>query len=214
MTERGEPKDDALPVGLRYLPGRLDAGSRRRLLGEVLELVEAAGWFRPVMPGSGRPFSVRMCNLGRLGWISDIRGYRYSPVHPGTGRPWPPIPEALLRLWEELADYPHPPECCLVNHYRPGARLGLHQDRDEEEFTAPILSVSLGCAAWFRFGGRRRRDPTRRLLLESGDVLVMGGPARLLYHGIDRILPGTGEPVPGEGRINLTLRRVTVPERP
>ncbi len=211
MTDDMPATAPGLPEGLRHLPGLLGRRQRRRLLEEVLARVEEAGWFQPVMPRSGRPLSVRMCNLGRLGWISDIRGYRYSSVHPDSGRPWPPIPGTLLRLWEELAAYPHPPECCLVNHYRPGARLGLHQDRDEEEFAAPILSVSLGAAAWFRYGGRRRRDPTRRLLLESGDVLIMGGPARLLYHGVDRILPGTGDTVPGGGRINLTLRRVTKP---
>lgn len=209
---KGHAGDTAdLPPGLRHLPGHLDAGARRLLLAEVMARVERAGWFRPVMPKSGRPFSVRMCNLGPLGWVSDRRGYRYTSLHPDSGRPWPPIPAPLLELWTELAAYPHPPECCLVNHYRPGARLGLHQDRDEEELAAPILSVSLGCAAWFRIGGLRRRDPTRRLLLEPGDVLIMGGPSRLIYHGIDRILPGTGEPVPGEGRINLTLRRVTRP---
>ena len=207
---RTEERDE-LPEGLRHLPGLLDAETRRRLLAEVLARVEAAGWFQPVMPGSGRPLSVRMCNFGPLGWISDRRGYRYTATHPDTGRPWPPIPSLLLELWANLAGYPHPPECCLVNHYRPGARMGLHQDRDEEDLAAPILSVSLGCAAWFRYGGRRRRDPTRRLLLESGDVVLMGGPARLVYHGIDRILPGTGDPVPGGGRINLTLRRVTRP---
>ncbi len=201
-----------LPEGFRHLPGHLSPRTQRRLLDEVLARVEEAGWFQPVMPMSGRPLSVRMCNLGPLGWISDVQGYRYSPTHPDTGRRWPPIPATLLELWEELAGYPHPPECCLVNLYRPGAKLGLHQDRDENEFAAPILSVSLGCAAWFRMGGRRRRDPTRRLLLESGDVLVMGGPARLAYHGIDRILPETSDLVPGGGRINLTLRRVTRPE--
>ncbi len=198
-----------LPEGLRHLPGHLCPSAQRRLLDAVLARVEEAGWFQPVMPMSGRPLSVRMCNLGPLGWISDVEGYRYSPAHPDTGRPWPPIPDLLLQLWEELAGYPQPPECCLVNLYRPGAKLGLHQDRDEAEFAAPILSVSLGCAAWFRVGGRRRRDPTRRLLLESGDLLVMGGPARLAYHGIDRILPETSDLVPGGGRINLTLRRVT-----
>ncbi len=201
--------DTPLPAGVEWRRRRLDRTAQRALLSEVLARVEEAGWFRPRMPRTGRPFSVLMCNLGPLGWVSDEGGYRYQPHHPQTGRPWPPIPRLLLDLWEELAGFPAPPECCLVNLYRPGAKLGLHRDEDEETFDAPIVSVSLGDAAIFRIGGASRRDPTRRIRLESGDVLVMGGPARLLYHGVDRILPGTSDLVPGGGRIALTLRRVT-----
>jgi len=194
--------------GLRVLRGYLDRTEQEALLGEVLAAVEEAGWFRPRMPRSGRPFSVLMCNLGPLGWVSDERGYRYQPHHPETGRPWPPMPARLRVLWRELAGVPAEPECCLVNLYRPGARLGLHRDEDEETFAAPILSLSLGDAAVFRIGGRRRRDPTRRLVLESGDVVVMEGERRLAYHGIDRILAGTSDLLPGGGRLSLTLRRV------
>ncbi len=196
-------------AGLRHLQGRLSRKEQEELLAAVLAGVEAAGgWFRPVMPRSGRPFSIVIANLGELGWISDLRGYRYTPLHPETGRRWAPIPAPLLGLWRELADYPDPPECCLVNLYRPGSRLGLHRDEDEETFEAPIVSVSLGDSAIFRIGGATRRAPSRRIELRSGDVLVMAGPSRLAYHGIDRILPGTGDLVPGGGRISLTLRRV------
>lgn len=200
-----------LPEGLVHLPGALGEAAQRALSREVLAAVEAAGWLEPVMPRSGRPLSVAMGNLGPLGWIADRRGYRYEPVHPRTGEPWPPIPEALLELWERLAGFAHPPECCLVNLYREGARMGLHQDRDEQTFDAPVLSVSLGDEAVFRVTGDERRGPGCRLRLLSGDVVLLGGPARLAFHGIDRIRFGTSPLVPGGGRLNLTLRRVTEP---
>jgi alkylated DNA repair protein (DNA oxidative demethylase) len=199
---------DALP-GFRHLPGRLDATAQGALLAEVLAAVADAGWFQPTMPRSGRPLSVRMCNLGRLGWVSDRDGYRYQPHHPDTGRPWPPLPPALLELWRAEAGYPHPPEACLVNLYTGNARMGLHQDRDEEDLLAPVLSVSLGDDALFRLGGHHRRDPSRTLLLRSGDVVVLGGATRLAFHGVDRVVAGSSPLVPGGGRINLTLRRVT-----
>jgi DNA oxidative demethylase len=153
-----------------------------------------------------------MTNFGPLGWVSDPAGYRYQPAHPTTGRPWPPLPEAVLALWQTVAGYPHPPECCLVNLYRGGARMGLHQDRDEADLDAPVVSVSLGDDALFRVGGTARGGRTAALRLRSGDVMAMGGPARLCFHGIDRVLAGTSPLVPGGGRINLTLRRVTRPE--
>ena len=177
----------------------------------MLAAVDAAGWFQPTMPRSGRPMSVTMGNLGPLGWVTDTRGYRYQPLHPDTGHPWPPIPAALLALWDEVTHYPAPPEACLVNRYGAGAKMGLHQDRDEADLAAPVFSVSLGDDALFRLGGTKRQGPTRSLLLRSGDVAVLGGAARLWFHGIDRVLPGTSELVPGGGRINLTLRRVTPP---
>jgi DNA oxidative demethylase len=200
------------PDGARHLRGHLDAAAQGQLLTTVLAAVEPAGWYTPTMPRSGAPLSVRMCNLGPLGWMSDKAGYRYQPHHPVTGRPWPPIPAALLALWRDVAGYPHPPECCLVNLYRGDAKLGLHQDADEAALQAPVVSVSLGDRAIFRLGGTSRRAPTRRLMLESGDVVVLGGPARQCFHGIDRVLAGTSGLVPGGGRINLTLRRVTRPE--
>jgi len=204
-----EAPPDALLPGFRHLPGRLDATAQESLLAEVLSAVADAGWFQPTMPRSGRPLSVRMCNLGPLGWVSDRDGYRYQAHHPDTGRPWPPLPRALRELWRAEAGYPRPPEACLVNLYTGGARMGLHQDRDEQDLQAPVLSVSLGDDALFRLGGRTRRDPTRSLRLRSGDVVVLGGAARLAFHGVDRVVGGSSRLIPGGGRINLTLRRVT-----
>ena len=161
-----------------------------------------------------------MTNLGPLGWVSDRDGgYRYQATHPLTGRPWPPIPATVLDLWRSVAFYPHPPEACLVNYYAPAARMGLHQDCDEEDFSAPVVSISLGDGCLFRVGGRERGGATRSLKLSSGDVVVLGGDARLAFHGVDRIYPGTSTLLsdwfPEGGRINLTLRRVSKPrERP
>lgn len=194
--------------GFRHLPGHLAPDAQRALLAEVLAAVGATAWFQPTMPRSGRPLSVRMANLGPLGWITDRAGYRYAPTHPGSGAPWPPIPERLLTLWDEVTGWAAPPECCLVNLYHGGARMGLHQDRDEVDLAAPVLSVSLGDHALFRIGGPSRRAPTRSLVLRSGDVVVLAGAARLAFHGVDRIVPGSSDLVPGGGRVNLTLRRV------
>jgi alkylated DNA repair protein (DNA oxidative demethylase) len=161
------------------------------------------------MPKSGKPFSVEMTNLGPLGWVSDKTGYRYHATHPETGRPWPEIPTTLLELWRRLSRFPADPEACLVNLYRAGTKLGSHVDADEAETRAPVLSVSLGDDAVFHVGGVRRSDPKVRFMLASGDVMMLAGPSRLAYHGIDRVLAGTSDLVPGGGRINLTLRRVT-----
>lgn len=178
------------------------------LLQDVRARIETAPFYRPVMPGSGNPFSVEESNLGTLGWVSDKSGYRYQVTHPVTDAPWPAIPDALMTLWREIANAPDP-ECCLVNLYRGPARMGLHQDKDEQALSAPVVSVSLGDEAQFRIGGTSRKDPTRSVKLSSGDVVMFGGPARLAYHGIDRIYPGSSSLIPGGGRINLTLRRVT-----
>ena len=177
----------------------------------ILSVIEQAPLFTPRMPKSGQPFSVRMTNCGPLGWVSDVSGYRYQPHHPDTGAPWPPMPAAVLAAWHELADYPHPPEACLINIYAPDARMGLHQDRDEQDFAAPVVSLSLGESCLFRVGGTRRGDPTRSFRLASGDSVVLGGPARLAFHGVDRIIRGTSTLLPDGGRINLTLRRVNTP---
>jgi DNA oxidative demethylase len=199
-----------LPAGCSLLPGHLNSDRQAKLAAQIGEIVVAAPLYHAAMPRTGLPFSVAMTNCGRLGWFSDKeRGYRYETRHPGTGQPWPPIPNALLELWREVSDYGSDPESCLINYYRGKAKMGLHRDEDEAEPDAPIVSVSLGDSAVFRLGGLRRRDPTVSLTLRAGDVLVMGGPSRLIYHGIDRILPGTSDLLPQGGRYNLTMRRVT-----
>jgi alkylated DNA repair protein (DNA oxidative demethylase) len=194
--------------GLTYYPGYLETPAQAALRDEVVSAVRAAPFFAPVMPRTGRPFTVRMTNMGQLGWVSDRGGYRYQPIHPETGKPWPPIPDRVLRVWREVAGYSHEPEACLVNLYREGAKMGLHRDEDEEDFSAPVVSISLGDTAVFRIGGLERGGPTQTLKLSSGDVLVLGGQSRLRYHGIDRVLSGTSSLIEGGGRINLTLRRV------
>jgi len=197
--------------GLKYLPSYFDRTAQEALIAAVEAAVAQAPFYTPVMPRSGRPFTVRMSNLGQLGWVSDRDGYRYQAQHPETGQPWPAIPDLVLALWRKVADYPHDPEACLVNHYREGAKLGLHRDEDEKEFAAPVVSVSLGDTAIFRIGGTERSGKTETLKLSSGDVLVMGGASRLRYHGIDRVLSGTSTLLKEGGRLNLTLRRVTKP---
>ena len=196
---------------LRVLPGRISEADQRALLGELREAIRRAPFYTPVMPRSGRPFSVAMTNLGPLGRVSDRSGYRYQGTHPDTGAPWPAMPQMILDLWRAVSGYPEDPEACLVNYYRAGAKMGLHRDSDEEEFAAPVVSVSLGDTAVFRIGGLERGGPTKSVRLASGDLLVMGGASRLCYHGIDRIMPGTSRLLDEGGRINLTLRRVTRP---
>lgn len=188
---------------------KFSASEQKTLLSEVLARLEQAPLYRPVMPNTARPFSVEESNFGTLGWVADKTGYRYQADHPVTGKPWPAIPEALLALWAGINDGP-PPECCLVNLYRPGAKMGLHQDRDERDVSAAVIGVSLGDEALFRIGEASRGGKTRSVTLASGDVIAFGGPARLAYHGIDRIRPGTSRLVPGGGRLSLTLRRVAV----
>ena len=199
--------------GVVYTPGYLSPAEQEALVAELREVVRAAPLFTPVMPRTGKPFSVRMTNCGPLGWVSDrAGGYRYQPSHPETAAPWPPIPALALRAWEELGRYVAPPEACLVNFYDAGARMGLHQDRDEADFAAPLVSLSLGASCLFRLGGVERGAPTRSFKLHAGDALVLAGPARLAFHGVDRILPGPAPFLPQGGRINLTLRRVTKPD--
>ncbi|MCW2314602.1 alkylated DNA repair protein (DNA oxidative demethylase) [Rhodoblastus acidophilus] len=193
--------------GLRLYKTALDRAAQESLRDEIREILRAAPLFQPTMPRTGKAFSVRMSNCGPLGWVSDRAGYRYQPDHPVTGQPWPAIPDALLRLWRDLADYPEDPDACLINYYDVNAKMGAHQDVDEQDFSAPIVSASLGDSCRFRFGGDTRGGSTQALTLDSGDVLIFGGPARKMFHGVDRILPGTSTLLEPPGRINLTLRR-------
>lgn len=198
---------------MHHLPGFYDRNTQEQLLDEILGILNEAPLFTPTMPRTGKPFSVRMSNCGPLGWVSDKeRGYRYQVMHPVTGEPWPSMPRRLLDLWEEVAEYPAPPQACLINAYDPAAKMGLHRDEDEEDFSAPVISFSLGDTARFRIGGLNRKDSTRSFDLKSGDVLVLGGDARLAFHGVDRVKTGTSnllDDFPEVARINLTLRRVT-----
>jgi alkylated DNA repair protein (DNA oxidative demethylase) len=197
--------------GFRFLPEYFSPAAQKALVGEVLGLLEDCPLYRGAMPRTGTPMSVRNSNLGPLGWVSDIKGYRYQAHHPETGRPWAPIPQAMLDLWDKVSDYPAPPQACLVNWYEANSKLGLHIDADETARDAPVVSVSLGSRALFRLGGLERKSPTSSMRLASGDVVVLGGTSRRAYHGVDRIWPESSQLVPGGGRINLTLRRVTAP---
>ncbi|MVA96722.1 alpha-ketoglutarate-dependent dioxygenase AlkB [Nitratireductor sp. CAU 1489] len=202
-----------LPPGVRHIASYLTPAAQAALVADIRAVVADAPLYTPEMPRTGKPMSVRMTNCGSLGWVTDRDGgYRYQPTHPETGRPWPAIPHSLRAIWGDLSGYPYPPEACLVNFYTPAARMGLHQDRDENEFAAPVLSISLGDACLFRVGDTRRGGRTVSIRLESGDLVVLGGEGRLCYHGVDRIYPGTSDLLKTSGRINLTLRRVTKPD--
>ncbi|EKF41723.1 2OG-Fe(II) oxygenase [Nitratireductor indicus C115] len=202
----------SLSEGVRYLPGFLDRTAQEALVEEIRAIVREAPLFVPAMPRTGKEMSVRMTNCGTLGWVTDKEnGYRYQSRHPATGNAWPPIPDRLLDLWEQVAGSALQPEACLVNFYSENAKMGLHQDRDEQEFSAPVVSISLGDTCLFRVGGTTRSARTASVKLQSGDVVVLGGAGRLAFHGVDRIYPGTSTLLKNPGRINLTLRRVTKP---
>lgn len=167
--------------------------------------------FRHFVTPGGHQMSVAMSNCGRLGWMSDRTGYRYTRIDPETGKPWPAMPMAFLELAQNAAGEAgfdgFEPDSCLINQYEPGARMSLHQDKNERDFTQPIVSVSLGVAAVFEFGGMSRSDSVQLVPLQHGDVMVWGGPARLRFHGV-RKLSEAEHPVLGRRRINLTFRRV------
>ncbi len=173
---------------------------------DIRAIARAAPMFSPVTRW-GKPMSVRMTSAGKYGWYSDRRGYRYIDRHP-SGVAWPAIPASILRVWSDYSGPERAPDCCLINHYTEGAKMGLHQDRDEADFSYPVVSISLGDEALFRVGGTERSDPTQSVWLSSGDVAVIGGAARLAYHGIDRIKFGSSRLLDGGGRINVTLRVV------
>jgi len=200
---------EPLEVGAMLLRGFADSEAPL-LLEEVTRIAKVAAFRHLIVPG-GHTMSVAMTNCGRVGWVSDRTGYRYDPLDPDTGAPWPTMPAAFLDLAQRAAAEAgfasYDPDACLINRYVAGAKLSLHQDRDEKDAWAPIVSVSLGLPATFLWGGKRRSDPVRRLRLESGDVVVWGGPARFVYHGVAPLKHGD-HPLTGAARINLTFRKV------
>jgi alkylated DNA repair protein (DNA oxidative demethylase) len=206
MTTRVEIKP-----GVTYFLQLLDRAAQESLRDEIYAAIHSSELFQATMPRWGNPMSVKMLNLGPLGWVSDKSGYRYQATHPVTGLSWPPIFPSLLKMWNTLTDNYAAPEACLINYYSTTAKMGLHQDRDEEDFNAPVVSLSLGDTALFRIGTSERTGPTQSIKLQSGDGLIFGGPARLDFHGIDRIYKKTSTLLNEGGRFNLTLRRVTRP---
>ncbi|MBV7411034.1 alpha-ketoglutarate-dependent dioxygenase AlkB [Maritimibacter sp. DP1N21-5] len=208
MNDKSLPEHTRVDIGGATLwPGFLDMAAQSEMVEDLRRLVSAAPLFSPETR-FGRPMSVRMTSAGRYGWYSDRRhGYRYEPRHP-SGVDWPPIPQSVLSVWQAVVPEARSPHACLVNFYGEGARMGLHQDRDEADFTQPVVSISLGDDGLFRIGGVDRGGPTKSVWLRSGDVLVLGGEARLAHHGVDRIRFGSSTLLREGGRINLTLRVV------
>jgi alkylated DNA repair protein (DNA oxidative demethylase) len=205
MIPYPKPPPDA--SGLRLIPGFLDRAEQEELVAALRDIVRRAPLFTPLMPGTGKPFSVRMTNCGPLGWVSDTEGYRYQHAHPVTGEPWPPMPELLARAWSTLSDYPGRPQACLVNYYAWGCiRTATRRTSRRRSYPCRWARPAGSASA-----ARRGAEATRSFLLASGDVLVMAGASRLAFHGVDRILPGTSTLLPDGGRINLTLRRVSRP---
>ena len=192
--------------GFQLFPTALGADAQASLAALVMAAADTAPFYRPATPG-GKAMSVLQTSFGPLGWITDPAGYRYEPAHPQTGAPWPKMPAELLEIWRRTAPSAPEPDSCLINLYREGAKMGLHQDADELDFSVPVLSISLGDTALFRLGGERRSDPTRTLRLSSGDICLLSGASRRFYHGVDRILTGSSRLIPGGGRLNLTMRR-------
>ncbi|MEM7722179.1 MAG: alpha-ketoglutarate-dependent dioxygenase AlkB [Pseudomonadota bacterium] len=190
--------------GVRVISGLLGPDAQAAMLEDIRAVVRAAPLFRPVT-ARGQEMSVRMTSAGRVGWVSDRKGYRYEARHP-QGMAWPDIPASVMGVWRAVSGVAAEADCCLVNFYDADAKMGLHQDRDEADFAMPVVSISLGDEALFRVGGTERGGKTQSIWLRSGDVAVMAGQARLAYHGIDRIRPGSSTLLPKGGRINLTLR--------
>jgi len=202
---------DNFPPGFAHYPLYFDGVQQAALLGAVREGIKQAPFYIPRMPKTGTPMSVSLSNFGTLGWVTDKeRGYRYEPNHPVTGKPWAPMPKLLMDLWDEVTGYPVQPECCLINWYKEGSKMGAHIDNDEQDAAAPVVSISLGDPAMFRMGGPKRGGPTQGLKLFSGDVVVMAGESRFCYHSVSRIYYGESALIPKGGRINLTMRRVAL----
>ena len=206
MVNKQGPKPDIVLAGAPVWRGWLDATAQEDIVHALRGVVAAAPLFSPETRW-GKQMSVRMTSAGRYGWFSDRRGYRYIDRHP-SGVTWPEIPDEVMTVWRTFVPLGPAPDCCLVNFYGTEAKMGLHQDRDEADFAHPVLSISLGDTARFRIGGTERGGKTETVWLESGDVLMLTGPSRLAYHGIDKIRGGSSALLKDGGRVNLTLRVV------
>lgn len=193
--------------GFEIWKGKLGVAVQTQVIDALRPVLKAAPLFSPDTP-YGKPMSVRMTSAGAVGWYSDKSGYRYADTHP-TGVEWPAIPAPLMQIWDDVTGLDRKPDCCLINYYGEGARMGMHQDKDEADFSWPVVSVSLGDDGMFRIGNTTRGGKTESIWLNSGDVVVMGGPARLTYHGVDRIRFKSSKLLPKGGRINLTFRVVS-----
>ncbi len=191
---------------MRLLSNYLNINQQQSLLTEIRKVIEQAPLFKPVMPYSGKPFSIEITNCGSLGWLADKKGYRYTFVQPVTNSVWPEMPKSILDLWFETTKVSYAPESCLINYYKSTSKLGMHQDKDEQFKDAPIMSISLGDTAVFKVGNN---TPTQLMKLNSGDVLILEGPSRHWYHGINCLMTKTSNLLPEGGRFNLTVRRVT-----
>lgn len=220
------PKPTLVQNGFEIYKAALPLQSQQQLVEIIRQLVAISPLYQPTMPRTGTPLNVKMTNLGQYGWVSDkTGGYRYQKHHPITQQNWPPIPPEILDIWQcftgnSLTEFnllnPNSPqtawpepECCLVNFYKPDNKMGMHVDMDEADHTTPVLSISLGDDAIFRMGGKQRGGKTAKIKLQSGDVVVFANEARMHYHGVDRIMGGTSSLLKDQGRLNLTLRRVT-----
>lgn len=198
-----------LPEGVKHWPAYFDRSAQEALVEMIRQRMAIAPLFTPKMPRTGKPMSVRMTNFGELGWVTDKEnGYRYQETHPVTGEKWPDMPQEFLDLWDTVAEHEAPPQAALINWYEDNAKMGMHQDRDEKVFDAPVVSISLGNECLFRVGGTERGGKTQSFRLASGDVMMLSGAARLAFHGVDRVYEGTSDLLKAGGRLNVTLRRV------
>ncbi|MCL7409355.1 alpha-ketoglutarate-dependent dioxygenase AlkB [Marivivens donghaensis] len=202
-----QPEPTLTVRGVNVFKGLLSKAEQSAMVDDLRVVAQVAPFFTP-KTASGQSMSVKMTSAGRFGWVSDANGYRYEQQHP-SGVAWPEIPQSVLAVWNAVSRSERSPESCLINYYSSTAKMGLHQDRDEKDFSAPVVSISLGDSALFRIGNETRGGSTESIWLESGDVCVLGGPSRLLFHGIDRVKPNTSTLLTNGGRINVTLRVVT-----
>lgn len=196
--------------GFQIFSQYLDKTQQLNLLDTIKSIKQRAPFYRPTMPKSNKPFSVQITSCGAYGWVADQKGYRYEKQHPVTKQAWPAMPSLLETIWQDVTQQSYSPQSCLINYYKDTAKMGAHLDKDELDLTKPVLSISLGQSAQFFISGPNRNDRKIRMQLNSGDVVIMAGPSRNFYHGIDKILPNKPAHFADfQGRLNLTLRCVT-----